>query len=74
MYFQTISIMGLSLYQQLCNLARMALGAGDSRETHPHHAHHTHHSHHPHHPHTLAMDHLWKIALRANNTGTYCFL
>ncbi|XP_047514444.1 ubiquitin carboxyl-terminal hydrolase puf isoform X2 [Pieris napi] len=53
---ETISIMGLSLYQQLCNLARMALGAGDA------------HPHHPHHPHTLAMDHLWKIALRANST------
>ncbi|XP_028171395.1 ubiquitin carboxyl-terminal hydrolase puf [Ostrinia furnacalis] len=51
---ETISIMGLSLYQQLCNLARMALGAGESRDT-PH-------------PHTLAMDHLWKIALRANST------
>lgn len=48
--------MGLSLYQQLCNLARMALGAGDSRDAA--------------HPHTLAMDHLWKIALRANSTGT----
>ncbi|KAG6460492.1 hypothetical protein O3G_MSEX012016 [Manduca sexta] len=51
---ETISIMGLSLYQQLCNLARMALGTGDSRDSS--------------HPHTLAMDHLWKIALRANNT------
>ncbi|XP_041969100.1 ubiquitin carboxyl-terminal hydrolase puf [Aricia agestis] len=51
---ETISIMGLSLYQQLCNLARMALGAGDSRDSA--------------HPHTLAMDHLWKIALRANST------
>ncbi|XP_047537193.1 ubiquitin carboxyl-terminal hydrolase puf isoform X2 [Vanessa atalanta] len=51
---ETISIMGLSLYQQLCNLARMALGAGDSRDAA--------------HPHTLAMDHLWKIALRANST------
>lgn len=47
--------MGLSLYQQLCNLARMALGTADSRDTA--------------HPHTLAMDHLWKIALRANSTG-----
>ncbi|KAJ2953274.1 hypothetical protein O0L34_g854 [Tuta absoluta] len=52
---QTISIMGLSLYQQLCNLARMALGTGDTRDIA--------------HPHTLAMDHLWKIALRANSTG-----
>ncbi|CAG4931724.1 unnamed protein product [Parnassius apollo] len=51
---ETISIMGLSLYQQLCNLARMALGSGDSRDAA--------------HPHTLAMDHLWKIALRANST------
>ncbi|KAL4703264.1 hypothetical protein ACJJTC_009239, partial [Scirpophaga incertulas] len=51
---ESISIMGLSLYQQLCNLARMALGTGDSRDTA--------------HPHTLAMDHLWKIALRANST------
>ncbi|KAJ0173738.1 hypothetical protein K1T71_010887 [Dendrolimus kikuchii] len=51
---ETISIMGLSLYQQLCNLARMALGTGDSRDSA--------------HPHTLAMDHLWKIALRANST------
>nr|XP_049704813.1 ubiquitin carboxyl-terminal hydrolase puf isoform X8 [Helicoverpa armigera] len=51
---ETISIMGLSLYQQLCNLARMALGTGDSRDAA--------------HPHTLAMDHLWKIALRANST------
>ncbi|XP_037876167.1 ubiquitin carboxyl-terminal hydrolase puf isoform X2 [Bombyx mori] len=51
---ETISIMGLSLYQQLCNLARMALGTADSRDTA--------------HPHTLAMDHLWKIALRANST------
>ncbi|XP_075983253.1 ubiquitinyl hydrolase 1 puf [Anticarsia gemmatalis] len=51
---ETISIMGLSLYQQLCNLARMALGTGDSRDTA--------------HPHTRAMDHLWKIALRANST------
>ncbi|XP_068619314.1 ubiquitin carboxyl-terminal hydrolase puf [Battus philenor] len=51
---ETISIMGLSLYQQLCNLARMALGSGDSRDAG--------------HPHTLAMDHLWKIALRANST------
>lgn len=50
--------MGLSLYQQLCNLARMALGSGDSRDAA--------------HPHTLAMDHLWKIALRANSTGE-CF-
>ncbi|XP_050671951.1 ubiquitin carboxyl-terminal hydrolase puf [Leptidea sinapis] len=56
---ETISIMGLSLYQQLCNLARMALGAGDAGDAHPHH---------PHHPHTLAMDHLWKIALRAIST------
>lgn len=55
MSLQTISIMGLSLYQQLCNLARMVLGAGDSRDAA--------------HPHTLAMDHLWKIALRANSTG-----
>lgn len=47
--------MGLSLYQQLCNLARMALGAGDARDSA--------------HPHTRAMDHLWKIALRANSTG-----
>ncbi|XP_049877741.1 ubiquitin carboxyl-terminal hydrolase puf [Pectinophora gossypiella] len=51
---ETISIMGLSLYQQLCNLARMALGTGDTRDSA--------------HPHTLAMDHLWKIALRANST------
>ncbi|CAB3248888.1 unnamed protein product [Arctia plantaginis] len=51
---ETISIMGLSLYQQLCNLARMALGTGDFRDTA--------------HPHTRAMDHLWKIALRANST------
>lgn len=49
---EKISVMGLSLYQQLCNLARMALGNADSRDTR--------------HPHTLAMDHLWKIALRAS--------
>lgn len=47
--------MGLSLYQQLCNLARMALGAGGTGDAA--------------HPHTLAIDHLWKIALRANSTG-----
>ncbi|KAG7298078.1 hypothetical protein JYU34_018848 [Plutella xylostella] len=51
---ETMSIMGLSLYQQLCNLARMALGAGDGRDAAP--------------PHAAAMDHLWKIALRANST------
>ncbi|CAG9106070.1 unnamed protein product [Plutella xylostella] len=52
---ETMSIMGLSLYQQLCNLARMALGAGDGRDAAP--------------PHAAAMDHLWKIALRANSTA-----
>ncbi|KAM3962482.1 LOW QUALITY PROTEIN: ubiquitinyl hydrolase 1 puf [Aphomia sociella] len=57
---ETISIMGLSLYQQLCNLARMALGAGDARDPRdPRDSPH---------PHALAMDHLWKIALRANST------
>ncbi|XP_061722090.1 ubiquitin carboxyl-terminal hydrolase puf [Cydia pomonella] len=61
---ETISIMGLSLYQQLCNLARMALGAGGTGDAHPHTLAIDHHAH----PHTLAIDHLWKIALRANST------
>ncbi|CAG9106066.1 unnamed protein product [Plutella xylostella] len=34
----------------------MALGAGDGRDAAP--------------PHAAAMDHLWKIALRANSTVT----
>lgn len=49
--------MGLSFYQQLCSLARMTLGqaAIDTKDKN--------------HPHVLAVDHLWKIALKAKNTG-----
>jgi ubiquitin carboxyl-terminal hydrolase 34 len=56
---ETLSLMGLSLYQQLISLARMALGQVniDTRDQN--------------YPHVLAMDHLWKIALKANNTGPY---
>lgn len=51
---ESISMVALGLFQQLCNLARMAAA-------------------HPHSPlrgiDAVGMDHLWKIALRANNTG-----
>lgn len=56
---ETITIMGLSFYQQLCSLVRMTLGQNvlENRDQS--------------HPHVLAVDHLWKIALKAKNTGTY---
>jgi ubiquitin carboxyl-terminal hydrolase 34 len=52
---ESISTVALSLFQHLCNLARVAAA-------------------HPLSPlrgvDTVGVDHLWKIALRANNTGT----
>lgn len=51
---ETISMTALDLYQQLCNMARLASAHLDA-------------------PITVAMDHLWKIALRVNNTGTVCY-
>lgn len=52
---ETISMTALSLYQQLCNMARLASADLDA-------------------PIAVAMDHLWKIALKANNTGMFITL
>ena len=49
----------LSLFQQLCNLARIATANMDS---------------HPNDGYVVGMDHMWKIALRANNTGQYIII
>ncbi|CAG2063150.1 unnamed protein product, partial [Timema podura] len=50
---ETISMTGLGLFQQLCNLARLATAHLDSPTTEVD---------------VVGMDHLWRIALRANNT------
>lgn len=53
---ENFSMTCLSLFQQLCNLARIATANMDS---------------HPNDGYVVGMDHMWKIALRANNTGQY---
>lgn len=49
-----ISMTCLSLFQQLCNLARIATAHMDTNNEDGY---------------VVGMDHMWKIALRANNTG-----
>lgn len=53
---ETISMTALSLFQQLCNLAQLANTHLDSPLKDAD---------------VVGMSHLWRIALRANNTGRY---
>lgn len=53
---ETISMISLSLFQQLCNLARMAASQPNSPLKGVD---------------TVGMQHLWKVALRAKNTGKW---
>ena len=51
---ETISMTGLGLFQQLCNLARLATAHLESPVKDVD---------------IVGMNHLWRIALRVNNTG-----
>lgn len=50
---ETMSMVGLTLFQQLHSVARFTVGSGDVREID-----------------RVGMEYLWKVALRANNTGS----
>lgn len=54
---ENFSMTCLSLFQQLCNLARIATANMDTNGQDGY---------------VIGMDHMWKIALRANNTGKFC--
>lgn len=53
---ETISMTGLGLFQQLCNLARLATAHLENPVKDVD---------------IVGMNHLWRIALRVNNTGNY---
>lgn len=53
---ENFSMTCLSLFQQLCNLARIATVNMDTNGQDGY---------------VVGMDHMWKIALRANNTGKF---
>lgn len=53
---ETISMTGLGLFQQLCNLARFATAHLENPIKDVD---------------IVGMHHLWRIALRVNNTGSY---
>lgn len=51
---ENFSMTCLSLFQQLCNMARVSAASMDAQGQDGY---------------VVGMDHMWKIALRANNTG-----